>query len=974
MSNHSRPSSAFSPLRKAYSSTSSLATPSLAASPVLSYHRPGEPSSSPLLTNEAVERRCEIRTWSAADVRARLQQIPFFRDTLVAPPATVGGDGDYYARCIATATTHSTSLAEALYLHRVDGSALLDLTTDELARFVGIRHLGVCKAVLRHIRALETAPSLSEDVAWESAKRPESATAPSLNIRQLPGSRDAGLESTRASPFKHSLASSRPRPHSATVHTTYSRDALDPFIAEQQRYTPDILATAERKRTGNLGRPSSAAATIAPRRERAWRQLSTKCSTRDAQNDDEDRFVVNDDDDDADLDESAWTRGAVRDRAERPPSAASLRIHALLEQSRTKRGSCSPSGARTHPNATHDAIHLARTLSQAVSSNGAGFTVPIAHSNATAWSAAAETPLFAATPTAAYTAETEAPATPARDSTFATATQPTGLLEYDRRLDVFSRLFDDIAGGTEDGNVRLGVSTDCATAAYAWDGTHASATLQHAYSVARAARANARRKRAHRSAAGTSADAGDDPAEGEEMAPTYAAVSEEMLTKFRSLILRRNEFIDVMVDITRSLDRRDVDHLERVISSRFGDKLRESTRRRSDATSLFRLWDVNRDRFLPLSSLDALLTQISAELADTGVASLRFIDQPEDRVHESTFVETLCDAWQSVPAEIFDHAMLALRSAVQGIVDETSGIAPHRLSASALDAAVDATSVDRPVLVAYSTVTSPSLHLQSRAVQLGKIVTRILVASRATEELALEAVRQAALRDGGWVVLEFPAASAAASPPPIPPTLARHVEDELSTEETARCVQANRKASEASSVTGPSSSVATSGRESNAAVDDYSGLRYSGAMPRFLRSLGLLLMQSRIPQRHPEGRIFLHAPVDFEIAADVPAILKVHANLVPLLVHGDKVGACGAHTECYTTGTYVAPVNSVVARPMSPLRVASPSRIPSRLQRALDSTRTRDELEPRSHDGHESNEHSSPACALFTDVEASASR
>lgn len=100
-----------------------------------------------------MSRRVEIRTWSRDDVRCHLEG-PMRNVTVLVR------DKDKLSR---------VSLTEALYRHKIDGNALLDLKEQDLMQWIGVCEVGVAKTLLRTVDALvaEKLPSV--------LKRPSSA-------------------------------------------------------------------------------------------------------------------------------------------------------------------------------------------------------------------------------------------------------------------------------------------------------------------------------------------------------------------------------------------------------------------------------------------------------------------------------------------------------------------------------------------------------------------------------------------------------------------------------------------------------------------------------------------------------------------------------------------------------------------------------------------------------------------------------
>jgi hypothetical protein len=93
------------------------------------------------LERSVISRRTEIRTWSRDDVRANLEGS--LRNVTVLA-RDVEGRGK----------VSRVPLTEALYRHKVDGNALLELKEDDLLQWIGVCEIGVAKTLLRTVDSL----------------------------------------------------------------------------------------------------------------------------------------------------------------------------------------------------------------------------------------------------------------------------------------------------------------------------------------------------------------------------------------------------------------------------------------------------------------------------------------------------------------------------------------------------------------------------------------------------------------------------------------------------------------------------------------------------------------------------------------------------------------------------------------------------------------------------------------------------
>jgi hypothetical protein len=93
------------------------------------------------LERSVISRRTEIRTWSRDDVRANLEGS--LRNVTVLARDVEG-----------RSKVSRVPLTEALYRHKVDGNALLELKEDDLLQWIGVCEIGVAKTLLRTVDSL----------------------------------------------------------------------------------------------------------------------------------------------------------------------------------------------------------------------------------------------------------------------------------------------------------------------------------------------------------------------------------------------------------------------------------------------------------------------------------------------------------------------------------------------------------------------------------------------------------------------------------------------------------------------------------------------------------------------------------------------------------------------------------------------------------------------------------------------------
>lgn len=93
------------------------------------------------LEGSVISRRTEIRTWSRDDVRANL-------DGPLRNVSVLARDVEARGRVL------RMPLTEALYRHKIDGNALLELREDDLMQWIGVCEIGVAKTLLRTVDSL----------------------------------------------------------------------------------------------------------------------------------------------------------------------------------------------------------------------------------------------------------------------------------------------------------------------------------------------------------------------------------------------------------------------------------------------------------------------------------------------------------------------------------------------------------------------------------------------------------------------------------------------------------------------------------------------------------------------------------------------------------------------------------------------------------------------------------------------------
>ena len=261
--------------------------------------------------------------------------------------------------------------------------------------------------------------------------------------------------------------------------------------------------------------------------------------------------------------------------------------------------------------------------------------------------------------------------------------------------------------------------------------------------------------------------------------------------------------------------------------------------------------------------------------------------------------------------------MLALRSHIHHAVSERTGFAKHLLDKAVFNAFVERMSPEKPIMVLHSSAVSPSTMIETLAREHNRPIRRMNISSRHSAAAALSEIQGSGFVQGDWISLDFPPSSAAANPPPVHPALAAALEDELNDQDAGNAMYSMCGVSRTSSM---SSMASASSFVTSRIVDSYSGTTFTGEMILLLRKIGVLLATTPLRCRHEDFRLFVYAPIDFASSPlDLPTVVRLYATVVPLLTH--------------------SPSDDVLPKAISKLHVASPGRPPSRLQRALLSTR-----------------------------------